>query len=365
MKESTRYALFGLFMVLALAALGTLLVMVGETPAWLGGAEWELRVENVQQLSPISEGTEVFLNGVSVGRVERLEFRNPADPAAGVWIITKIKNDYSIPEGSTARVYAPTLGVGRGHVDIIPPNVRNPQPLARDSAVIDGEMASALGDMISDDMIQSFHRTVANIGDFAAALTPVANDLHRLMEERTISDVDAAEVTANLATVMERLDVVLRGFDKVVGDPQAQADIKAVFANLRTFSEGLPPLVETLRSEVQRLGDGVDQKLASLDQRTAVLLERVLPILDNLDTFSDHLERAAADLAEGRGSAGLFLRDDRFYESLVETSEAIKYFVQTLQPFADLVVSRGRLPVQQGALKADIPLPKKGTDAAE
>jgi len=365
MKESTRYALFGLFMVLALAALGTLLVMVGETPAWLGGAEWELRIENVQQLSPISEGTEVFLNGVSVGRVERLDFRNAADPAAGVWIITKIKNVYTIPEGSTARVYAPTLGVGRGHVDIIPPNVRSPQPLARESAVIDGDMASALGDVISDDMIDSFHRMVENIGRFAEALTPVADDLHRLMEERTVSEVDAARATANLATVMERLDIVLRGFDQVVGDPKAQEDLKAVFANFRKASENLNVLMDELRQDIRRLTESVDQKLANLDERTAAFLAHAAPVLDRLDAIGSHLERAAADLSEGRGTAGLFLRDDRLYEELVETAQAIRLLAQTLQPFADRVAEKQALPVQQGPFRKDIPLSRRSAGAAE
>ena len=183
--------------MLGLAAVGGLMVMIGETPSWLGGAEWEMRIVNVRLLSPVAQGTEVNLSGVTIGRVERLEHVDKKNPGKGAVIITKIKKRYGVPIASVAKIYAPALGIGRGHIDIIPPDVINPPTLSEDSAVIEGEVASMLREIISDEMIASFHRTTDNIADFAEALTPVARDLHGMMEQRTIEEVDLRGATAN------------------------------------------------------------------------------------------------------------------------------------------------------------------------
>ena len=68
MKEHRRNVLVGTFMVAGLGALGVLMVMFGEAPEWLGGAEWELEIQ-VRQLRGAAEGTPVNLNGVQIGRV--------------------------------------------------------------------------------------------------------------------------------------------------------------------------------------------------------------------------------------------------------------------------------------------------------
>ncbi len=363
MKEGTRYTLLGLFMVLALAALGTLMVMIGETPTWLGGAEWELRIVGVRQLSPIAEGTEVNLNGVNIGRVARLDFTKRNRPGLGVFIITKIKNKYSVPEGSLAKIYSPMLGVGRGHIDIIPPTRGSPRPLPLEAAKIKGEMASTIREIIPEGMIESLHRTVDQIGRFAQALTPVADDLHRLMEQREVQDVDAQQVTANLATLIERFDASLKNFNSLVGDDQTQEDVKAFAANLNEASRRFVELSKRLDSESIRLADNINTKLDRMDERLETFFGVLLPLLDNLDEAGKVLSRAAREFDEGKGSIALMLHDDRLYESLVESSERIGLLIATLQPLAEKIAVRESIPVKIktpiGPIKRDIPLTSK------
>ena len=71
MRDATRNMLVGLFMVTGLAVVGALMVMFGEAPDWLGGAELEL-VIRVDQIGGIDEGTPIYLNGIKVGRVASL-----------------------------------------------------------------------------------------------------------------------------------------------------------------------------------------------------------------------------------------------------------------------------------------------------
>ena len=85
-----------------------------------------------------------------------------------------------------------------------------------------------------------------------------------------------------------------------------------------------------------------------------------MPVLENLDETSGHLERAAGDIAEGRGTLGLMLRDDRLYESLVESSERVNLLIATLQPLAEKIAGQERIPINVdtavGNVKRDVPL---------
>ena len=64
MAETTRNFLVGLFVASSLVVLGSLMVVFGEAPSWLGGSEWTLRITGVEQLSGISDGSPVNLNGI-------------------------------------------------------------------------------------------------------------------------------------------------------------------------------------------------------------------------------------------------------------------------------------------------------------
>ena len=78
MNETSRNFWVGLFVVLSLGALGVLMVWFGEAPSWLGSGEWTLRIEGVKELRGIGDGSPVTLNGVEIGRVNRLEFEDPS-----------------------------------------------------------------------------------------------------------------------------------------------------------------------------------------------------------------------------------------------------------------------------------------------
>lgn len=370
MKEGTRNSLIGLFMVMALGTLGALMVMIGETPAWLGGAEWELRITDVRELTPISEGTEVFLNGVNIGRVRGLNFVDPQRPGLldKVYVLVNIKNEYSVPQDSYAKIYAPTLGIGRGRVEIIPPMEPSPKPLDRDAARITGVMANNFEDVFPQEMQEDFKKMVKNIGSFANALTPAAHDLHQLLEQRTVEQVDqpapdVEAMTANISTVIERFDRTLKSVNAVIGDETAQADLRAVAANLSQASAELVELVRQFRADTTQVKDNFNQRLDNVDARVTEFLVAATAALEKLDATTGYLENAARDAAEGRGTVGLMLRDGRLYEAMVESFETISVLVKTLQPLAEKIAREESVPVNTktpvGTVKRDIPLTSK------
>ncbi|MCO6437687.1 MAG: MCE family protein [Phycisphaerae bacterium] len=319
MKDSLRNTLVGGFVLLSLVALGILMVWFGETPSFLRRSEWTLRITDVRSLSGIGEGSPVLLDGVEIGRVTSLDFQNPEKPGQGVYIAAGIKRQYVIPEGATARVYGAIMGFGTGHVEIILPEDGKSKPLRReDSPAIPGEMRSLIGELISKDTIDQVERAVRNIADLTESWTPVGTNLAELLEQRSVQDVNTKEgLTANLSTAVERIDRFVANLNRVLGDENVQDDVKTAVRDLKDSAERLHDLVEAWNTQTSRtaenLNTGIDDVRANLDKSFGQLTT----VLDELSDSAEHLSNVTYGISQGKGTAGLLVRDDRLYEAAV------------------------------------------------
>ncbi|MCC7290892.1 MAG: hypothetical protein IT449_02385 [Phycisphaerales bacterium] len=361
MKETTRNALVGLFVIGSLAVLAALMVMFGERPEWLGGVEWAMRIRGVSQLRDIREGNEVTLNGVAIGRVDRLEFKDDQRPGLGVDIVVLIKNDFSVPASARALVYGPTLGIGRGIIEIVVDDPLSGAVLSKDdTAEIRGEMANRLNEIVSEEAMDSFRITVEQIGQFAEELTPVARDMHGLLERRTVGEVDqplasAEKITANLSTAIERFDATLKNINDVLGDATMKEDFKTVASRLHEAGDKLNTLLDLWRSESQQLADNVNTGVDRTEQHLDEFFAAANDVLENLDDASDQVALAARELNEGKGTAALMLKDPRLYESMVYSFQRLGELIATLQPLAEKIAEEERIPIKVKTAVGNIP----------
>ena len=355
MKESRRNFSVGLFVVASLVVLGALMVSFGEMPSWLGGSEWTLRITGVRELSGISEGSLVNLNGVEIGRVKSLGFEDPQRPDQGVVIVTQIKRVFSVPRGAFARVYGAMLGFGMGHIDIVVEAGTESEPLPQesaleDSAMIGGEMRSIIREMVSKDLVGSVERTITHFGALAVAAEPVAKNLALLLEQRTVADVEQPHarengVTPNISTMIERIDELLAHADAVLGDENVQADVKAAVSDLSSATKQLKETISIWRDESKRLSDnlnaGIDRTQENLERSFVKLIE----VLDGLDDAATHLAALMRATHDGRGTVGLLARDDRLYEAAVLTFERLSELIATIQRVAGKIEEDGYITV--------------------
>lgn len=340
MTEPARNFWVGSFVVVSMIVLATLMAWFGETPEWLGGNEWTLNIIAVRELRGLQPGSPVNFNGVEIGRVKTLEFMNVDRPDRGVTIVTRIKDQYSIPSGAIARVYGATLGIGTGHIDIHVESGTTGYPLLpKKDAQIEGEMRSIVNEIITKDMIDSVQRTITNIGDFAGAATPVAANLAGLLEPRTVAQVGepGTEVAPNVATVIERIDDLVANLNAVLGDVNVQGDVKTVVHDLKTATTELRETMELWRTSSQKIADkltgSIDKTEENLDRSFVKLNE----LLDNLDAGAKSLATSLQVVADGRGTAGLLVRDARLYEAAVLSIERFGEAMATLQRFLSKV----------------------------
>lgn len=374
MKEGTRNLLVGVFVLAALGVLGMLMVWFGETPSWLGGNEWCLRITGVRALSGIGDGSPVSLNGVEIGRVKRLEFEDPNRPDQGVVIITGIWNRYSVPKGSLARVYGATLGFGTGHVDIVVEPGLPAEPLDKESAEIRGEMRSIIGELISKDLVTSVEQTIAHLGKLAEAAKPVAENLAELLEQRSVESVTAPDaaargVTANLSTVIERVDNLAANVNAVLGDQDVQGDVRAAVSDLKSATEELRQTIGLWRTESQRISDSVNTRIDRTGEDLDQTFAKLNRVLDNLDATTTSMASLMYRVHEGEGTAGLFVRDERLYEAAVLTMERFGELLDTLQRVAGKIEQDGYITIGQrtpfGTFKEEFPVGPSTVEAAE
>jgi phospholipid/cholesterol/gamma-HCH transport system substrate-binding protein len=351
MSGTRRNVMVGAFVLVGLAAAGALMAMFGEQPTWFGGAEYELAIR-IGYVTGVEEGTPINMNGVEVGRVGRLEFRDPKRPDRGVSVVALIKNRYIVPQGTSAKIYVSPIGLGRTRIELLVPGADSP-PLPQVGAIIPGEMANVLEDIVSPTMLSTLERTARQIGDFAEELTPVAADLHQILERRPLADVDQPDaemrhITANLYTAIQRFDQTLKHFNDVLGDPEVQSGLRNFVTNMETVSEDAKTTFATLRdtsaelrTDVDRISGKFEGAVDKASLRIDTIGDAVMPVLDNSAALTATLNQAAQSLAEGDGTAGRLLRDARLYETMLITLERVQDLVETLGRLADKFERQG------------------------
>jgi len=365
MKESKRNFLVGLFVLLSLTTLAVLMMWFGETPSWLQRGEYTLNIVGVRQIRGIGDGSPVQLNGVEIGRVQKLDFENPQMPGLGVKIQARIKSRFAVPRGSSAKVYGATLGIGTGQIQIVSPALVDIAVPKDGTGSIPGEMASMIGEIITDEFTSSFKRMVDHIGNLAKEATPLAQNFAQLMERRTIKDVTdpgAAEkgVTPNLSTAIERINELIVNVNEVLGDENVQTDVKGVAADLKSASNEIVHLVELWKAESRRISENVNEGIDHTEGNLREALDRWAAVADTLDEIADNLNRVAASLAEGKGTAGLLVHDPRLYEAAVLSFERLSEFLATLNVIAGRIEEDGYITLGKitpvGTITKDIPV---------
>lgn len=359
MEEMRRNTLVGVFMVVGFSAMAWLMTSFGEIPALFGSVEHDL-VILVENPRGIGDGTPIYLSGVQIGRVKELRFKDQSHPDRGVEIIGAVRKDIVIPRTVTAIVQPSGMGLGRGRIDLTVPEGAA-SPLEK-GGKIHGTMGSPWGDMIPDTLMDTIDQTVAQFGGFMKSLTPVANDLHDLLEIHPTANVDAPtgdkqRLTANISTVVERIDQTLKMFNDTFGDPLVRkgwlklfADIDHIGNDIRETAENIKTASVELRASLQSIGAKLEAGIVDTRERINEIAGEMRPILQHTSRLMASLMRIADAMQRGEGSAGMFMRDPRLYESLLMTSERLEELANTLRRIFRRFELEGAISVDIGTL---------------
>jgi phospholipid/cholesterol/gamma-HCH transport system substrate-binding protein len=308
----------GLFTLVGLVMLCSLILIYGEEPTWFWTTRWQLEIL-VNTPRGIDEGTPAFLQGVQIGRVERIQLKNPSIPSLGAAVVVEIDQQYQIPEGTVAKLH-PSFGFDKGQIYLLPP-AGETEPLPLQGAWIPGQTVGPLDAVVPQEFVQQLVVAVEEISKVGA----VADQIVELLEPRDMRDVDKPELAmmANLSTAVQRLDETLRLFNHLISEEDG-AHLRTIIANVASVTGELAEWSGQLDGRTQRLLDRADSAMASVETSFRDVGGRAAEAVDRLSSLITELQTITTAVSAGEGTVGLMVRDPRLYEELVDATTALK-----------------------------------------
>lgn len=350
MNERRQNLIVGLFALGGLLVLAALIILFGDFLSYVGTPTYVVKVHFEKgATAALREDTAVTLGGKKVGQVFAIDFIN-GDPMQGIEVKVRIEGRYELREGTRAEIMTSLMGFGRPALLLQIDQVKaGAAPLPRDgSRIIYGKMVSMLDQVLPSEMQQTLQDATDHIGELAKALTPVAEDLHILLQAQTIDQVDRDDsdrLTANLYTAVQRLDLALKNLNAIIGDPNNRENLAATIANLKQVSDnaviaskGISELVGEFRGTLDRTDAAIDSFRGTFETAG----RRFVDLVDSTDRTVRGLERTMQLMNEGPGTVGLLLNDNRLYESLVLTSQRLTQAIDELRDVL-VLMRRGEL----------------------
>ncbi len=345
MYEFRRNLIVGIFVLIALIALGVMIILFGETPEYFQTRTSYRVGMYFDTAGPIQNGDPVLINGLQVGRVKWIEPRE--DIRKGVVIVTEIQNRYKIPIDAQPTINEQAIGFAKTAVRIDISEKNSAKSLPTDgTGVIQGTVSGGIQSLIPPDVMKKLDTTMESITVLAQSLKPVADDLHVLFKPTALpttqtsqsATVPASQPLANISTAVQRLDTALAGLNQIVANPNNQKNFELMLKNFREVGEQGTALAQELR----KISDRTDQRIEAIARG---LRENT----DKLSLLLDRLTDAANLIAKGRGSAGKLLNDPELYDALSISAQRLGLAIQDLHELLQQWREKG-LKIQGGIL---------------
>jgi phospholipid/cholesterol/gamma-HCH transport system substrate-binding protein len=363
----------GTLVLAALAVLATGLLVIGDkNNFFVRKTRYFIRFPTA---SGLAQGAAVTLDGVNVGRVEKVVLpRNPEQREVDVWLEidrgygerlrapeTPVRPLPEVPPATQARLQTQGL-LGDKYVELNSGSVKYPaipdegEIPAAAQANLEHLMASGEDVMTNvaqishslQDILARMNRGEGLLGELTTdsapgrqlreSLTGTMQSLQRVAEKmengsgalpRLLNDRQLAD---RLAGAVERLDAVLASAQKgpgvlpaLLNDPAERAKMDETLANLNGASKDLKQLTARMGS-----GQALLPRLVSDEAYGREITGKLREIVDHLDTVSDRL-------TEGKGTAARLLNDASIYEALndvivgVNQSKMLRWLIQNRQ----------------------------------
>lgn len=346
MLEMRRNLAVGAFVLVGLLALGSLIVLFGKFPTWfVRGKTYAVHI-HFTDVSGIRSGNEVTVAGCRIGRVEDINFINPADLRVGVDVLVAIDEPYKIPKGSTASTTTPMFGTGRPPIVITPP-AKYEGFLEPGDIIARAKSQNPMDSIIPQSVVKNFDDTAQQIGAAAKALTPVLNELQDLLAKRSPAEVDdhPGGPQGNISSAVARLDAAFKHFNDVLGDEQVKSQLRETVTNVHDMSEKGQTIMADIEkgvtdgremiSDARKTISKVDDALSNLNGRVDDVARSTMGSLEKADEFLGYLNVIGRQVSSGEGNVGHLFMDNKLYEAFLFSLEKVS---ATVDDFRALIL---------------------------
>jgi phospholipid/cholesterol/gamma-HCH transport system substrate-binding protein len=331
----------GVFILVALICIAGGVLLMGEKTKMFV-AKGQLRVV-MDDVAGLKEGAPVWLAGVEVGVVTRIEFSDPKH-SNKVEILLEADHEALRKIGTDSRITIKTRGLmGEKYVDITPSQQYSEAP----ATVLQGTTVARL-----DDVLQKAGATFDRLNVIADNITQGKGTLGKLTTDPALyqnivkltGELNALAVTINhgegslgkLARSPEpynRLITILNRADRTLQDIQSSEGT----LNRLIYDKTLYDKLVTLAEKSNQAADDVrelNKKITSKDGTLGMLIndrafyDKGMVLLTRADNSVTSIENIAAKVNNGEGAAGRLVNDKELYERMNRMVEDVDALVK-------------------------------------
>ena len=315
MTNQRKNVLVGLTVLGALAIMGWMILQFGgSVGTFLGGATYAVHM-STPRANGLSEGAPVQYLGTPVGRVETITLN---DDRTGFDVELRINSDTDLPANVTASIRSVNRISGASAVVLEPTGamptgslraeagIRTIQAVVSGSDLVPDEVTAlaeelriAVREMRDKGMLDNFNRQVEQVGELARSMQELVGD------EALRSDV--RESVASMREAAASAERIGRELEEFTGRLQSmQEDASQLITDARDVS-----------ATVKRSAEHADEAILSTRENVDALTRELLARLEQMDSVLGDVHVITSAIADGRGTAGKMISDDRLYEGLV------------------------------------------------
>lgn len=303
-----------------------------------------------EQISNLRVGDPVLLRGVSVGSVESFRL----DPEHVIATI-KLNNGVEIFEGCKVKIESSSM-LGGHLISIIQGDVKGKliEPGMLLQGRVEVDMATAAGEILNDlresGIIDKVNKIADNVEIFTNDLNSKQGTLRKLIDDATLYE----ESQAFIADLRE-FGTKLKSKDTTLGklmndDGKIHDDIKAIVKNTKDVTDkinkgegtlaklingdSLHKDVEMILADVKNFTKSLrnkDSSISKLLDDKGELYKHLASAFEHADKVFIQLEKATANLQNGKGTLGKLINDPSLYKEAKETLSEVKGAIEDMR----------------------------------
>ena len=289
----------------------------------------------------VSRDTPIRKNGVPIGRVSDVMLRDEGD----VVLTMRIDKERTIRRNEQARISTGSLVTGDAVVEFVPDETNPKDEIVKDGdflpsqGVVAGDPLEVLINM-EDRMTVAFESIQQAGNSMSRAFGKIEAQLDNMLDEEQIQ-----RIAEGLETALNSFTDVMTAVEDIVGDPQLEADVKALVSEARpVLSDARRALtrIEQTADTFTEVGQGLNRNLENVEELTEPLGEKGAQLISKLEETATNADRLIDQLTEisrrvnsGQGTLGRLATDEQMYEQIVRSLANIEYLTKKLRPVID------------------------------
>ncbi|TVQ55676.1 MAG: MCE family protein [Phycisphaerales bacterium] len=338
MPDFARNFVIGFVSIVALLGFAALLMFFGELDL-IRTDRYAVEVR-MNIAGGLRSSSVVELNGVSIGRVEKIELVEE-DPIHPVRVLLKINHPHRIPKNVRASVEQSLLA-GTAMLQLVS------QPLPEGETELEylptdgsGQMEAfeqSLIDKITKDLDERtapLLDALERFDELSRTYTALGENLNELVSPLTDDeDLNLRAAIIKLNTVLDEARDALALASDWLGDDQIRHDVREAVANAGT-------LIERATATFERYSELAAHLETSADE----MLERLVPMADEMSATLAEVRTLVHRAGDGEGTIAQLLNNPDLYESLLDAAVRLDQALQDARLLIQKIKAEG-LPVQ-------------------